>query len=532
MAQLYTCIYTYVGQGDWTSADRQVPLSSFTVSGDTDRTKAQIVSIEYQYHANSKNYLDWPLKGGLALSDGRVLYSDTVTKNIEAGHSVSCENSFGEISGEDFAKVEYVRTYAKFVGYGDNAASTEFYYTKEDPTGDGDGKLTWCATSKYPMRLIVKFYEEPPLIYYPTIEKFNVVRGTYGGTDMSQGTERDDGGSALFTMKLSAASSISEASNVAIELLYSEGTASTSMTPIKTWTSFGGTDEDSFSANGYSNITFEALHPVIDDETGEVAALSTDKDYRFVLRFVCSDPERTETAIATFDLSNTFVALHIAPYKTGGVAIGDLSTASEGHPKFEVKHKSYFNDEVYFNKPVHFASNQYVHGHIDVASIKDNTVTKYIVTFGDNVKFTTPPEVVAGLTSDGTDFTSGYFGQVAVYVKNVTVSGFDLLLCANHEKDSNQRIGINWIAIGGTSSGSSSGGSSNEGDSDSGNEGSGGTGSGTVGSVAIKSLSFSGGVLTPIMTDGTTGTTVTIFKYGTSLPSASESKAGDLFFLV
>ena len=56
MATEYTRIYTYTGQSSWTAAKRSVPLSKFSITGDTEHRIGQITSVSYKHlHASASS---------------------------------------------------------------------------------------------------------------------------------------------------------------------------------------------------------------------------------------------------------------------------------------------------------------------------------------------------------------------------------------------------------------------------------------------------------------------------------------------
>lgn len=451
----------------------------------------------YEHYNQAYDTASWGLYGGLVLNNGTVITSDTVTKTIGYSTKTLYTNTFNNLpTASQFSSITYVRTYDSNGSY--------------EGTGISEG-LTWRADSSYPMRIIVTYYDEEPLVYRPTIEKFEVARGVGGSSLYSTGTRDDNGTDALFTIKLSAVNRSTALDSAAkVYLYYSSGAVNTSSSRVSMSYYFD---------NLISGIT--------DAEISTNIIVSGDEDYNFLLTFEYNG----ETTSARTSLDNTFVSLHISGCRTGGVSIGDISTSTEGNPKFEVHHPTYLYGGI---AQIGGSSSDVLKalgiqaGAVAPASINYSTIKSGTVTF--DAQFSSIPTISTVMTTDtdATGIENYWAGEVNMYVHNVTTNGFDYIII--NGRSENKVIGFNWTAVG-SSGGITSGGSSSDGSgSDSGDDESGsGTGT-TTGAVAINGLTFSNGILSYTNTDGTGGS-VTIFRSGTSLPTTG-NKTGDLFFKI
>lgn len=419
MATTYTIIYTYTGQSTWTSARRVVNFSNFVASGDTDKTIAQIKSIKFErWHGTSSRHT-YSFSAQLVDSSGNVFTSDTVEQLVSSSSHSKVTNTFNTLpTVSQFNNLTTIRF-----------LSGTSYEPTEHPT------LYWAARSANPMKIIVTFTDEPPWVYHPQILDFQVKRGTdTGGTS-------DSGKKALLTIKLSLDDYTATES---IVLGYYQGNSTTLLGSV-VLTSYLS-DLISGKTNYYGYVT--------DD-------FSTDLDYRFVLQFTAG----TESVSAAAWLSNSFCSLHIAPYSTGGVSIGDLSTASEGNPKFEVHHPSYFHKPSYF--------------YDGIANIQAGVVNELGVTAGGEYKdgavtFSQPyasgttPVVTISFMSVS---TAANFGKCSVAVMSVSNTGFTFRFFNGDTSNRNPKFVYTSYAVPGDNIGSSGGGGTGEGGSGDGGEG-------------------------------------------------------------
>ena len=478
MAALYTRTYTFLKQTSWTSEDRIASWSDFTVSGDTDKNIGYIVSITYEHYNNSHSTRTWELQGGLVLGNGTVIYSNSVAQSIKHDTPVLYVNEFQSLpTVSQFNSIVSVCTYANG-SYIDNNV------------------LTWRANSSYPMKIIVAFYEEEPLVYKPTIEKFSVVRGTSSGL-FTTGTREDDGTSALFTLKLNVQNRTSLLDDSAIlALYYSDGTVSTSSSFVSLQLNLDN------CINGYVDVAF------IQKE------IKGDEDYEFMFYFEYGG----ESTYAKAYLDNNFVAFHIS--SIGSVSIGDISHDEDEIPKFEVHHPSYFKKAAYFE------GSAFLQG--GISQIQSGSAFQYGI-------LSAPITVKDSQTADQViNFSPAFSDVPCLFITPICSKSklFYVVTEITQEKATvrffNDGSGdyvakVQWLAI--------SGGSESEGGgtSDGTEEG----GSTTVSANAITGLSFNNGRLSTTLADGKPGSTIRLYEYDTVLPTdTSNYSEGDLFFLI
>ena len=300
MATEYKITYTYTGQ-DNTSSARSVALSKFKKSGDTGRTIGQIKSIKYEHWHTSTKAASWALRGRLVLSDGTTFTSNTVTQTI-SGTKVKFTNTFINLpTPEQFAMVKTVQT---LNGQGTTGLGT---YSAD---------LYWRANSDNPMRLIVTFIEEPPVVYAPKVDKFEVTRcNASGGAD-------DEGQYIGTTLKLSIGDS-----------------AGLSGAQCKVY----------YAANSYPQVGVSQYV----DLTSNISALMSGVELNTTLltgvwnlgsiwNFAVVFTAGEETAIATASAARGTVNFHISGEPGGGAAVGGFSTGTTENPKFEAHVPSYF----------------------------------------------------------------------------------------------------------------------------------------------------------------------------------------------
>ena len=367
MSTLYTRVYSYTGQGSWTAAARKVSFSDFAVSGDTDRSIGQIVSLRYEHYHASGSSRTWALSGRISFSDGTSVTSDSVSSYISGNKDV----------------VKYVNTFETLPTPAQLESAT-YVETLANASSANNGVLTWTARSGCPLRIVVGFYEEPPYVYRPRIEAFSLKRAN------ASGVQDDSGSRALLTLRLSLESA-SYASLSTLKLHYAAGEVSAS--------------SPSISLTGRVSAL---LSGVTDNSSYITAEFDADFDWNFLLVFACGD----ESASATAALPNNFVSFHISPCSTGGVSVGDLSSATEGNPKFEVHHPAYFYDGLMNIR----AGTVGQLGATAAGAYKDGAVV-----FDAPFAVGCVPTVLIGFRSDS---TAGTFGRCAVAVQQATNTGF------------------------------------------------------------------------------------------------------------
>lgn len=542
---LYTRTYTYSGQISWTRASRTASWSQFKVSGDTDKEIVDIVSIEYIHYNNSHTYTTYDLKGALYLTDGTTIYSDVASQKHSPNKAYLYTNTFVDLpTPTQFGMISAVRTYAYDV---DEAENLGF-------SGGTGCQITWRADSKYPMRIVISFYNEEPYLYDPVIEQFSVTRAS---RNASGSYIADDAG---IYARITVAGS---------DLGVSTSYASTAITAT-----------NGITTKTYSNpITRAQIVSGISNYVFTTDTFSADYDWRFTLTFTYTDtsqsPSYIETTSRTATMSNSMVALHISSAKRGGVAIGDLSTATDSNPLFEVHHPSHFKRASYFEDPVFLQDG--------ISQIKSGAAFQYGVLSAP----TTVPDSSPNTATQAITFSPVFTDVPCLFVTpicsksklfyvvtEITKTGATVKFFNDGSGDYSATL--QWLAIGGTGNTTSEGGGSDSGDDD-GDDTGGGDSGGTSSTVTasanystglnlatitidgaatqiyaptasatsstsqsalvtgylmsqfLKSLSFSGGTLTGTLGNGGTST-ASIYSYGTSLPETGTP--GQLFFLI
>ena len=295
----YTRTYTYTGLNNWTANARSVALSRFTVSGDTTHTVGEILSIRYtHYHASGSSH-NYTLRGRLVLSDGTNIDSDIDSARISEGEVEKYSNTWSQLpTAEQFAKLTTVQTIIN----GGSAAS--------------DGRLTWNASSKYKLTLVITFTDVPPTTYAPTIEKFAVRRVTSGGAESDEGV--------LIATDLKLAISSDAPLNSAKLMLYK------------------GKSEDIADATSVVDLTSKIavlVAGVNNDTTIITGEYSIGDNWFFTLVFSIG----SETAQKQAAVYRAFVPQTTSAY---GCGFGGVSTATAQDPKNEFFTPTEFKNEI------------------------------------------------------------------------------------------------------------------------------------------------------------------------------------------
>lgn len=294
MATLYTRIYTYTGQSNTASSARAVALSKFKISGDTTHTVRHVVSVSFEHYHTSTGTPNYGLQGRLNFSDGTSLLSDIATHKFNSD-VYKFTNTWASLPSESqWAKLSSVETIIA--------------------SQSGSGTLYWRALSDYPMRLIVKFYDTPPIVYDPKITRFLAWRVG------DNGVSADDGNRIRMTIRLSLAS-VSHASLASLKL-YCNSDAAISFT----------------SANISSMIA-------ADYTTTLPKTYSNGVTHNLRLVFSCGE-EKHEAHVS---VPHAFATLHMSGCSKGGVALGKFSASTDTNPLFECGYPAHFNKGVHFD---------------------------------------------------------------------------------------------------------------------------------------------------------------------------------------
>lgn len=301
MATEYKIIFTYTGQ-DNTSAARSVARSKFKKTGDTGRKIGQIKSITYEHWHTSDKAANWALRGRLVFSDGTSITSNTVTHTI-SGTKVKYTNTFTKLpTPEQFALLKAVQTLD----------------SKGKTTADGySAKLYWRANSDNPMRLIVTFIEEPPVVYAPKIDAFGVVR-----CDAS-GNPSEEGQYIRTSLKLSVGNSV-DMYGVSCKIYY----AADAQPVVGVSQSVDLTSKISSLMTGVTN-----------DPNILTGVWGVGNTWFFTVVFTAGE----ETAVSdVMYVERGTTSMHISGEPGGGVCIGGFSTGTTSDPKFESRVPAHF----------------------------------------------------------------------------------------------------------------------------------------------------------------------------------------------
>lgn len=310
MATEYTITYTFTGQ-DNNSGNRSVALSRFSASGDIDKTISQITSIQYVHYHTSAGSMSWGLRGRLVFGDGSIFTSDQIYKHID-GDVVKYVNTFTDLPTPEqliaLSATQSLLTPEEFAAQ----TTIQTLDTQGKSTSGGySSKLYWRATSKYPMQVIIKFIDVPPVVYAPKVDKFEVVRC---GDD---GIENKEGKYIATTLKLS----IGDAAGLNLE---------------------GVQCRIYYAANAYPQIgvsqyvdATSRISELMNGVNLDQNILSGAWDLSHIWNFAAVFMVDKETAIATTSAARGTTSLHISGEPGGGAAVGGFSSGTTETPKFE-----------------------------------------------------------------------------------------------------------------------------------------------------------------------------------------------------
>lgn len=301
MATEYTITYTYTGQSN-TSGTRSVAFNKFKASGDTGRNIGQITSIQYIHHHTSDSPMTWNLKGRLVFGDGTTIKSPNIGIHI-SGDVAKYTHTFTTLpTAEQFATLTSVQTL-------DSQGKTT--------SGGYSSKLYWRATSSYPMQLIVKFIEQPPVTYAPSIASFVLQRCD------SNAALNDEGQYIATTLKLAIGDTAG-------------------LTGAQCRIYYAANEYPVVGESQYVDITskISTLMTGVNRSTSILTGVwGLGYQWHFAVVFITGD----ESAIATFSVARGSTSLHISGEHGGGVAIGGFSSGTTANPKFESVVPAYFH---------------------------------------------------------------------------------------------------------------------------------------------------------------------------------------------
>ena len=155
----------------------------------------------------------------------------------------------------------------------------------------------------------------------------------------------------------------------------------------------------------------------------------------------------TETASATFLITNVFTNVHLAGTKKGGVAFGKYSASTDDNPMFECKYPAYFLGGI---KQIGDGSGNLLellgveHGYIESMTMTGSKTNELEVKFPR--EFAAPPDVVCTFDSSSISSFSGRWDYLTLTVRAVTATTFKIRV--HNGTTSDFTPGIRWIAVG------------------------------------------------------------------------------------
>ena len=305
MATEYTITYTYKGQSN-TSGKRSVAFNRFTASGDTGRTIGQITSIKYVHWHTSLGSMNWGLRGRLVFGDGTQLVSDLVYEHIN-NEVVKYTNTFETMpTAEQWATLTSIQTLD----------------TQDKTTSGGySSTLYWRANSTYPMKVIITFIEEPPVVYAPEVQTFQVTR-------VNADAVPDDEGVYIATSLKLALGDTAGLNSAAVHVYYAADAY-----PI-------------VGVSPYIDLTsriadlMNGLYLNTDLIPGEWPAGSS---WYFAVVFIAGE----ENAVSTSSIARAKGSLHVSGQRGGGVCICGYSKGTTANPLFESYAPAHFYGGIY-----------------------------------------------------------------------------------------------------------------------------------------------------------------------------------------
>lgn len=310
MSTEYTITYTFTGQ-DNTSGNRSVALNRFTASGNTDKTIARITSIQYVHYHTSAGSMNWGLRGRLVLSNGTVFTSDQIYNHID-GDVVRYVNTFTDLPTAEqliaLSPTQSLLTPEEFAAQ----ATIQTLDTQGKTTSGGySSKLYWRATSKYPIQIIIRFIDVPPVVYAPKVDKFEVSRCNVDGIQDKEGEY------LATTLKLS----IGDAAGLDLE-------------GVQCRIYYAANAYPQIGVSQYVDVT-SRISDLMNGMNLNTGILTGVWDLAHIWNFAAVFVVDKETAIATTSAARGTTSLHISGEPGGGAAVGGFSSGTTANPKFE-----------------------------------------------------------------------------------------------------------------------------------------------------------------------------------------------------
>lgn len=293
MGEIYTRVYTYTGQSSWVSGSREVPLSAFTISGDT-KPITEVLSVSLSYYRWHRTSSTVSHTSELIFANGSASITSNSSSYRGDEEVFKVTNEFVAMpSASDFTEANtIVRTYPS---------------TKTD-------SVYWQATSSRPMILTVTYYSSA---FKPSMTSPNLYRSDANGIPMDTGTNLS------LTVKLG------------VEDVGTNGSGL-----LQVYGDYGLICEVDSISGSTSGVVVE-IFPLPNHTLG----IDDDGYYRVVYSYTAAidtGSVSTETVEYKFHISSTFVNVHLSGKTTGGVAFGKYSSSEEGNPTFECEYPAYF----------------------------------------------------------------------------------------------------------------------------------------------------------------------------------------------
>ena len=401
MAEILTRTYTYTGQTGWKSGESAVALSSFAVTGDK-RPITQILSINaswYRYHETSSTVIH---AAELVFSNGTTFKSNAVSKRKKYG-TFQIETSFMDMP--------------------DASTWKEANITLRTTLSTKLTSVFWTATAAQPMVLTITYLSSE---FKPYIRNAKLYRAD------SMGAAADDGTNLSFTATL------------AVEKLGTDGSGTLVIYDVAENKMIYS---ESFDLNSETLSAEVSAAPI-----PGVSVLEGEKKW-FRMEFsyyakTNSVGYSTETASATFLITNVFTNVHLAGTKKGGVAFGKYSASTDDKPMFECKYPAYFLGGI---KQIGDGSGNLLellgieHGSIASMNLPGDSTTTLYVKFPR--AFASAPDVVCTFDSSNVvDFKGGRWDYLTLTVYIITATGFTIRV--HNGTSTSFTPGIRWIAVG------------------------------------------------------------------------------------
>lgn len=304
MATEYKITYTYTGQGN-TSAKRNVAISRFKKSGDVDRKIAQITSVTYVHYHTSTKPMTWNLRGRLVFADGTTITSPNIGHKI-SGDVVKYTHTFTTLpTAEQWAMLSSVQTLDSNGSTGDSGYSADLY---------------WRANSSYPMKIIVTFIEEPPVVYDPKIKNFSVTRCD------ADGHADDEGTHASVSLQIGIADANGLA-NASLRIYYERNAVP---------------DVDT---SAYIDLT-SRISEMLTGVTNNLEILEGEWDAGYSWMFAAVFIAGEEFDAETETMPHALCSLHVAA-NHGGVCVCGFANGTDENPMFESHAPAYFYEGIH-----------------------------------------------------------------------------------------------------------------------------------------------------------------------------------------